>query len=203
MIEPIDIEYAAMWGYAIKLLAVAKKENGKVQLRVHPTLIPSDHLLASVRGADNAIFVKGDLIGESLLYGKGAGSKPTASSVIGDIVDIAGHMTCSCEEDRLRYAPVYAKNPPEVSRIEDLQASYYLRFSAVDKPGVLAGIAKILADNGISIASVSQEEHSAGETVPVIILTHGAQEGDMMKAIATADALDFVQAKTTVIRIEE
>lgn len=202
-ISPLDIKYAAKWGYCIKLLAIAKSAPGGLQLRVHPTLIPSSHLLASVRGADNAIFIKGDLIGEALLYGKGAGAKPTASSVVGDVVDIARGVAFYGKESKAPYNIIYDKNKKIASPIEDLSTSYYLRFSVIDKPGVLAGIASELAENGISIASVSQEERKEGQMVPVIILTHKADEGNMKKAIAKIDGMNYVKNETVVIRREE
>jgi len=202
-IGPQDIEYAARWGYSIKLLAIAKRADGELQLRVHPTLIASSHLLSDVKGSDNAIFVDGDFVGESLLYGKGAGGRPTSSSVIGDIVDAAKQIAFSDGKNNMGYNLAYAGNSLDISRMEELKTSYYLRFSAVDKPGVLAGISKILADNDISIANVSQEEHSVGEVVPVIILTHKAEEGNMRKAIESVDKLEYIKDKTVVIRIEE
>ncbi len=202
-ISPLDISCAAKWGYSVKLLAIAKNAPGGLQLRVHPTLIPSSHLLASVRGEDNAIFIKGDLIGDSLLYGKGAGAHPTASSVVGDVVDIARHIAFYKKENPAPYDASYDKGKKGISSIEELAISYYLRFSVIDKPGVLAGIASVLSDNKISIASVSQEERKEGQTVPVIILTHKAEEGNMRRSIAKIDSLGYVKAKTVVIRREE
>lgn len=202
-ISPLDISCVAKWGYSVKLLAIAKSTSSGMQLRVHPTLLSSSHLLANVRGADNAIFIKGDLIGESLLYGKGAGSKPTASSVVGDVVDIARDIAFCEGKSKPPYNIIYDKSKKGVSDIEDLTTSYYLRFSVIDKPGVLAGIASELAEHGISIASVSQEERKEGQTVPVIILTHKAEEGNMRKAIAKIDTVGYVKGKTVVIRREE
>ncbi|MFH1552581.1 MAG: homoserine dehydrogenase [Candidatus Omnitrophota bacterium] len=202
-IAPQDIMYAGRWGYSIKLLAIAKDTPGGVQLRVHPTLLPSSHLLSDIRGSDNAIFVKGDLIGEALLFGKGAGKAPTSSSVMGDIVDIARHVAFFGGTNPAPYNLNYAAGDKRVSRVEELSVCYYLRFSAIDKPGVLAGISSVLAENNISIASVTQEERKEGETVPLIILTHKAEEGSMRKAIAKIDTMDYVTDKTVVIRMEE
>ncbi|RKY43155.1 MAG: homoserine dehydrogenase [Candidatus Makaraimicrobium thalassicum] len=202
-IAPQDIRNAARWGYSVKLLAIAKNTPEGLQLRVHPTLLPSSYLLSDVRGADNAIFVKGDLAGESLLFGKGAGRKPTSSSVTGDIVEIARHVAFAGKENPFPYNLNYASGDKSISRIEELSVSFYLRFSVIDEPGVLAGISSVLAENNISIANVSQEERREGETVPVIILTHRAEEGSMRKAIAVIDGLDYVSDKTVVLRIEE
>jgi homoserine dehydrogenase len=202
-IEAQDLENALRWGYGVKLLAIAKDTPEGVQLRVHPTLLPLAHLLSDVRGEDNAIFVKGDLIGESLLFGKGAGRKPTTSSVMGDIVGIAKHVAFYGKDVSVPCTLDYASGKKKIKPMEELSISYYLRFSVIDKPGVLAGISSVLAENGISIANVSQEERNIGETVPVIIMTHKAEEGRMKKAIEKIDGMDFVTNKTVVIRMEE
>ncbi len=197
-----DIDFASKLGYSIKLLAIAKNTEEGLELRVHPTLIHSSHLLADVRGADNAIYVKGDLIGESLIYGKGAGQKPTSSSVMGDIVDIAKHVAFYGSENPMPYNLDYSKDNPRLSKMDNLTMSFYLRFSVIDKPGVLAGISSVLAENDISIASVAQEERAEGQAVPVIILTHKAEEGNMRKAIGHIDTQDYVTDNTVVIRME-
>ncbi|MBD3295910.1 MAG: homoserine dehydrogenase [Candidatus Omnitrophica bacterium] len=198
-----DLDYAGRWGYCIKLLAIAKHSDRGLELRVHPTLISREHLLSGVREADNALFVRGDLMDDSLLFGKGAGPKPTASSVIGDIVDIA-QRTVYCG---LGNTPPNGmmKNPEEkpLLPMDELEMSYYLRFSVIDKPGVLSGITSILAENGISIASVSQEERNEGVTVPLIILTHTAREGLLREAVHCIDEQEYTTKKTVVIRREE
>ncbi len=202
-IGPQDLNNASAWGYSIKLLAIAKDSPEGLELRVHPTLLPEEHILSDVNGANNAVFVKGDLFGDSLLFGKGAGQKPTSSAVIGDIVDIARNLTFIGSEykvkERLDYAACKGKN----KAMEDLEVSYYLRFTVTDKPGVLAGISSVLAEKNISIASVAQEERNEGAEVPVVILTHKAKEGNMRKAISYIDVQDFVLAETVVIRMEE
>ncbi|MDD3089555.1 MAG: homoserine dehydrogenase, partial [Candidatus Omnitrophica bacterium] len=202
-VSPIDIACAAKWGYSIKLLAIAKNSPSGLQLRVHPTLVPSSHILANVRGEDNAISMRGDLVGESLLYGKGAGARPTASSVVSDVIDIARRVAFYGKKNPAPYNVVHDRSRKGIVPMEDITISYYLRFSVTDRPGVLARIASMLADNGISIASVSQEERKEGQTVPVIILTHKAREGDLRKAIAKIDDFDLVKGRTVVIRREE
>jgi homoserine dehydrogenase len=201
-IGPKDIANAKRLGYSVKLLGIAKDSGSGLELRVHPTLLRSSHLLSDVRGADNAIYVKGDLIGESLLFGKGAGKAPTSSSIVSDIVEIAEHVAYSGSDNPLPYRMNYASCGKGINRMEDMYLAYYLRFSVIDKPGVLAGISTVLSENNISIANVSQEERNEGETVPVVILTHKAKEGDMCSAIAKIDAMDYVTSKTVVIRIE-
>ena len=201
-ITPQDIRYAEEWGYSIKLLAIAKNTQKGLQLRVHPTLIPSAHLLAGVNGEDNAVYIKGDFVGESLFYGKGAGAKPTASSVMSDIVEIARHMVFSGKENPVPENLPHDLGALEIVGMKELMLPYYLRFSVIDKPGVLSGISSVLSENDISIASMSQEERKAGQTVPLIMLTHKAREGNMMKAIGAINKMDSVMDKTMVIRIE-
>ncbi|MFC1570333.1 homoserine dehydrogenase [Candidatus Omnitrophota bacterium] len=195
-IDAQDLVNAHRWGYSIKLLAIAKDSKKGLELRVHPTLLKSEHLLSDVKGADNAIFIKGDLVGESLLFGKGAGRKPTSSSVIGDIVNIA-----KCSEDA--YNMNFESSGKKLSEMAQMEIPFYFRFTAIDKPGVLAGISSILSENDISIANVSQEERNEGEIVPVVIMTHRAKEGNMRKAIEKIDGQNYIKDKTVVIRIEE
>jgi homoserine dehydrogenase len=202
-IEVQDITNARRWGYGVKLLGIAKNSEKGLELRVHPTLIRLSHLLSGVSGADNAIYVKGDLMGEALLFGKGAGKYPTASSVIGDIVEIAARLNGQKEEKTVFSGTGYAARPLRARKMGDIELAYYLRFSVIDKPGVLAGISGILSKHHISIANVAQEERNEGETVPVIILTHKAKEGNMRKAISEIDAADYVSSKTVVLRIED
>ncbi len=139
-IGPQDIKNAARWGYSIKLLAIAKDGEEGLELRVHPTLIKSSHLLSDVKGSDNAIFINGDLVGESLLFGKGAGRKPTSSSVIGDVVEIAQYMAFAGKNNPISNIVGGCSGEKKIRRIEDIDLSYYIRFSVTDKPGVLASI---------------------------------------------------------------
>jgi homoserine dehydrogenase len=202
-IGPEDLKNASMWGYSVKLLAIAKDLPEGIELRVHPTLLPVDHILSDVDGANNAVFMRGDLMGESLLFGKGAGQKPTSSAVLGDIVDIARHMSLAKTDCAIENKMDYRADGPGIKSMEDLEVSYYFRFTVTDKPGVLAGISSILADSDISIASVSQEERNVGRNVPVVILTHKAKEGDMRRAIGRINEQGYVKAETVVIRMEE
>lgn len=201
-VQPEDIFYARRWGYEIKLLAIAKVLRKMLEVRVHPTLIPSSHLLASVNGEDNAIFIKGDFVGETLLYGKGAGKRPTASSVMSDIVEISKYITLTDKPVFKQFNFSFSKGSLPLVKDEDIKVPYYLRFSVIDSPGVLAGISSVLAEKRISIASMSQEERQEGKTVPVIMLTHEAREGNMREAINKIDKMRFVTRKTVVIRVE-
>ncbi|MFA5142914.1 MAG: homoserine dehydrogenase [Candidatus Omnitrophota bacterium] len=198
-IEPCDIQFAKEYGYAIKLLAIAKRSGDAVELRVHPTLIPKTHLLSDVSGVYNAIFVKGDLVGENLFYGQGAGGSPTSSAVVADIVSIAKNMTDNCKTPG---AFVLRKDAARVKDIKDVKMRYYLRFSALDKPGVLAKISGILAKYRISIASVNQTQRKISSTVPVIVMTHEALESDMRIALKEIDRLNVIKKKTVRIRVE-
>ncbi|MDD5428940.1 MAG: homoserine dehydrogenase [Candidatus Omnitrophica bacterium] len=198
-IEASDIQFAKEYGYAIKLLAIAKRSGKSVELRVHPTLIPAKHLLASVGGVYNAIFVKGDLVGENLFYGQGAGAAPTSSAVVSDIVSIAKSFTDDYKSpDRMPLG----RDAERVKEMTDVKIRYYVRFSALDKPGVLAKISGILAKYDISIASVTQLQRKHTSGVPIIMMTHEALERDMMKALKEIDALKVIKKKSVRIRVE-
>lgn len=200
-IDPIDIQYAGKWGYSLKALAIAKKIGNELDLRVHPTLIPSGSILASVKYEDNAIFIKGDMIKEALLFGKGAGSMPTASSVVSDIVEIAKHIG-DFRKPKAPFKLEFNSGVKKVRKIKDLNTRYYLRVSAIDKPGVLAGISGILSQNKISISTVAQKARKKGQPVPVVMLTHEANEGNMQKALDKIDTLPYIKKNTVKIRIE-
>lgn len=199
-LDPVDIQYARNWGYSVKLLAIARKSGRKLDIRVHPSLISLKNILASVKYEDNAIFIRGDMVGGVLLHGKGAGSLPTASSVVSDIIEIARSV------DDFKKAKDFFKfkfdtGINKARNISELFTRYYLRFSAIDKPGVLAGISSILAKSKISIATVTQKEKKAGQPVPIVMLTHQANEGRLNKALNRIDKLGFIANKTVKMRI--
>jgi homoserine dehydrogenase len=199
-IQPYDIEFAKDLGYCIKLLAIAKKIKDEIELRVHPTLVEEDHPLSSVRGVNNAIYVKGDLIGESLFYGKGAGMYPTSSAVVSDMIDLAkgAGRNAQTSSGVVRFSSGIKKIKP----MEKIKSRYYVRFSAIDRPGVLASISSILAKEKISIASVKQIERRSQRVVPIIMLTHEALEKSMARALKSINAQSCIKAKSVAIRIE-
>jgi len=202
-ISPLDIKYAGEFGYKIKLLAITKESNGKQEVRVHPTLIPQHYLLASVGGVFNAVYIQGDAVGPLLFYGQGAGQMPTASAVVSDIVEIA--------QDILSQRPSHSNSLPlrraeevgiQVLDISEARCRYYLRVSALDQPGVLSQVSGILGDHHISISSVIQKERHEELSVPVVMMTHEAKEGDMREALQAIDQLDVVTGSTICIRVE-
>jgi homoserine dehydrogenase len=192
----LDIRYAADLGYRIKLLAVVKRAGGALDVRVHPALVPLHHVLASVSGVFNAVMVRGDLAGDTLYYGRGAGREPTASTVIGDVVDIVRNLV-SASPGRV---PVVTTGPAEVVR--DFSTRYYLRMTLSDRPRVLAQAADVLGRHGISIASAIQKEGPDDGFVPVVMLTHEADETACAAALGEIDAMDVVGAPTVRLRIE-
>ena len=198
-IESSDIQYAAELGYAVKLLAIAKRSGDSLELRVHPTLISKSHLLANVKGVYNAIFVKGDLIGEKLFYGQGAGALPTSSAVVSDIVGIAQQVSCC---GKVTGPIVFRKDVKKIKDMAEVRTRFYIRFSAIDKPGVLAKVSGILGKHNISIASVSQKEKKNSSAVPIIMMTHEALELNMAKALKEIDSLSAVKKKTVKVRVE-
>jgi homoserine dehydrogenase len=204
-LQPADIRYAEQLGYRIKLLGIARRRERGIELRVHPTLIPSTRLIANVEGAMNAVVVKADAVGTTLYYGKGAGSEPTASAVIADLVDIArlqsadpGHRV-----PHLAFQPGSLADTP-ILPISEVVTSYYLRLVVADKAGVLARITGILAEHDISIDAVLQRESAEGEKqTDLIILTHDTVEGRMAAALAQMQALATVLAPIVKLRKEE
>ncbi|MFC0352043.1 homoserine dehydrogenase [Undibacterium danionis] len=204
-LEATDIEYAEQLGYRIKLLGITKRSDAGIELRVHPTLIPEKRLIANVEGAMNAVLVQGDAVGATLYYGKGAGSEPTASSVIADVVDITRLATAD-PEHRVPYLAFQpnALSDLTVLPISEVYTSYYLRMRVEDKPGVLADVTKILAEFSISIDAMLQKEPAEGEfRTDIIMLTHQTQEKNVDAAIARIEALASVTGKVTKLRLEE
>ncbi len=199
-----DIDYADQLGYRIKHLGIARNSGGTIELRVHPTLIPKRQLLASVMGVMNAVLIQGDAIGPSLYYGAGAGAEPTASAVVADLVDVVRTLTSDPENrvPHLAFQP-HALSDLAVAPMEDVRTAYYLRMSAVDRPGVLADITRILGDRKISIEAILQKEPAPEERhVPIIFLTHRIQERAMNDAIARIEALPAIKGAVTRIRLE-
>ena len=200
-----DIKYAEQLGYRIKLLGITRRTAQGVQLRVHPTLVPMQRLLASVEGAMNAVLVKGDAVGVTLYYGKGAGAEPTASAVVADLVDVT-RMHTADPENRVPHLAFQADALADLPwlSIDDTVTSYYFRMRVADRPGVLADIARLLADRRISIDALFQREPSEGENqTDIIMLTHDALERDVNAAIAAIEALPTVLAPVIRIRQEE
>jgi len=207
-ILPLDIQAARDFGYRIKLLAIAKAYGEgpeRIEVRVHPTLIPAHSLLAHVDGAMNAVAVTGDAVGPTLFYGAGAGELPTASAVVADLMEIAREIR---RESAGRVAPLSympeALEPRPLIPLGELEGRFYLRFTAADRPNVLAQITAALGEHGISIESVAQRQEALGtDSVPVLILTHPAPEAHVRRALEEIDSLRDVAAATRLIRIEE
>ena len=199
-LSDLDIQYASDWGYVIKLLAIAKKVGHELEVRVHPTLVSKKHLLASVDGNYNAIFVNTDMLGESLFYGKGAGAVPTASAVISDIIDISRGIIG--ESVVKMPSVVYDDQVTNIKKKDDFSSRYYIRFSAIDKPGVLAIVSKILSEHKISIAFVSQKARRQEKIVPIVMMTHEAKESELSKALKKINSLSAIKKKSIVIRSE-
>jgi len=210
-IAPMDIAYATEFGYTIKLLAIAKlheeREGGRapaeLEARVHPTMIASDAPIARVGGVYNAIQVTGDAVGDIMLYGRGAGSLPTASAVVSDVIDMARNIltgsvgrvpSCAFQMDQRR--------PLRIRPIDEVGSLYYLRFMVLDKPGVLSQLSGVLGKHEISISSVLQRGRKDGQTVPVVMTTHMAVERNMQAALREIAAFPFVSGQTTLVRIE-
>ena len=191
-----EIEYAGELGYRIKLLAVIREVNGEVEMRVEPSFVPKKHLLASVNDAFNAVFVEGDIVGSTLYYGRGAGRLPTASAVIGDIMEAAASKG-GCSAWLLKHKALPVRDA------RDISIRCYLRLSLKDQPDVIAQVAHVLGKNKISIASIMQKEQNAGEQVPVVFLTHKALEKNYAAAMEEIERLDVVDGKPVRMAIED
>jgi homoserine dehydrogenase len=200
-----DIRYAEELGYRIKLLGITKRKAKGIELRVHPTLIAERRLIANVEGVMNAILVKGDAVGQTMYYGAGAGSEPTASAVIADLVDVARMLTADPEHrvPHLAFQPDQLSDTP-ILPMGEVETACYLRMRVQDRPGVLADITRILAELSISIDAMVQKEPSEGEDqVDIIMLTHLTVEKNVDAAIAKLGKLPVVVGKVTRIRLEE
>ncbi|HLP77127.1 MAG TPA: homoserine dehydrogenase [Candidatus Paceibacterota bacterium] len=206
-ISKIDMQFAQQLGYTIKLLGIVKqskvqgpKTKGKaVQVSVYPTLIPNAHVLASVNGVFNACFVRGDVVGDTLFYGRGAGKDATASAVLSDVADAALDIK---NGSKVRVAPFVAHGKGCVQPMDEIVSQYYVRLSVVDKPGVLAKISAIFAAAKIGISSVIQPEGHEGESVPLILMLHDAPNAAMKKALAKIAKLPVIKAKPVMLRVE-
>jgi homoserine dehydrogenase len=203
-ITPMDIEFAGQFGYRIKLLAISKMVDDAVEARVHPTMIPIENMLSNVNATLNAITVSADAVDEIMLYGHGAGMMPTASAVVGDLVDIGRNLLTGCtgripllayQMQNIRCLPVLP--------ISKITTHYYLRFAALDRPGVLSIISGILGENDISIKSAYQKGRKTNGSVPLVMLTHSAREADVAKALNAIESLDVVSDRPVFIRIED
>lgn len=202
-LTPLDIAYATELGYTVKLLGIAKLLDGEIEARVHPTMIPSSFPIAQVDGVFNAIELVGDAVGEVVLHGQGAGSMPTGSAVVSDVIDLARNILCGAAG---RVPPASfrqdQRRPIRIKRIEEVSSLYYARFMVLDRPGVLSQIAGVLGHHGISISSVLQKARKDGRTVPVVIMTHHAVERDVQAALREIDRMPFISEPTTLIRVE-
>jgi homoserine dehydrogenase len=204
-LEQADIRYAEELGYRLKLLGITRRTASGIELRVHPTLIPTKRLIANVEGVMNAVLVKGDAVGATLYYGPGAGSEPTGSAVVADLVDIA-RLQGADPSNRVPYSAFQADQVEElpILPMEDVRTSFYLRMRVADRPGVLADITRILAEGSISIGAMIQKEPAVGEAqADIVLLTHQCIEGDVRRAIRSIEALDSVVSAVTRIRLEE
>ena len=203
-LEPIDIQFAKEFGYQIKLLAITRDDGQRVEARVHPTMLPHDHIMASVIGANNAVYITGDAVGSILLYGRGAGMMPTASAVAADLIDLAYNIS----HDVHGRVPPLGVNDAEQNRrrikpLSEISTNYYLRFAAQDRPGVLSKISGILSQYDISIAAVIQKGREIRHAVPIVMITHEAREANVQKALEEIHHLDIISEKTILIRIED
>lgn len=200
-----DVDYAEALGYRIKHLGVARRTESGVELRVHPTLIPEDRLIANVNGVMNAVMVHGDAVGPTLYYGAGAGAEPTASAVVADIIDVVRTLTTD-PNNRVPHLAFQANSLSDlpVLPVEQVETAYYLRLHAQDRPGVLAKVATILSERGINIESIMQMEAEEQDgLVPMILLTHEVIEQRMNDAIAAIEALEDIAGPITRIRVEQ
>ncbi|MGQ9508212.1 MAG: homoserine dehydrogenase [Thermodesulfobacteriota bacterium] len=203
-ITPLDIQFSREFGYRIKLLAIAKIDEGRLEVRVHPTMIPERHLLSTVGGVFNAIYIKGDAVGPTLFYGQGAGPMPTGSAVVSDLVELGRNLLVKASGRRV---PLLSYQESAIERIplkkmDDVVLPFYMRFSAIDRPGVLSKISGILGKNGISISAVIQKGRQIHGAVPVVMMTHEARESSVHRALKEIDRLGVILGKTMYLRVE-
>lgn len=202
-LTPLDIAYAKEFGFTIKLLAIAKFSNGEIEARVHPTMVPSASQIAKVDGVYNAIQLVGDAVEDVVLYGRGAGSMPTGSAVVSDVMSIARDVlkNATGRVPPASYQPDQ-RRPLRMRPMEEITSLYYIRFMVLDRPGVLSKIAGVLGHYGISISSVLQQGRKEGQTVPVVIMTHMAKERDIQSALRDINPMPYISEPTTLIRVE-
>jgi len=203
-ITPLDIQFGREFGYRIKLLAIAKMEEGKIEVRVHPTMIPEGHLLSTVDGVFNAIYVKGDAVGPVLFYGQGAGQMPTGSAVVSDLVELGRNVLTRASGRRVPLLSFqeWALGEIPLKKMDDVVMPFYIRFSALDRPRVLSKISGILGKNDISISAVNQKGRQINGAVPVVMMTHEAKEKNVHQALKEINHLGVILGKTVFIRVE-
>jgi len=197
-INYMDIQFGKQFGYVMKLLAIAERTGDELNVRVHPAFLRSNYILASVDYEFNAVAVKGDAVGETLFYGKGAGEMPTASAVLSDVIFLARNIVSGKEKN-----PYAAKKdgPLKIKKIGDIESKYYMRFNVADRAGVLAGISGVLGKHNISIESMIQKGRHTHESVPVVIMCYESKESDVTAALEEIDRLDIVKEKTVFYRV--
>jgi len=203
-ITPLDIQFGREFGYRIKLLAIAKIDKGKIEARVHPTMIPESHLLSTVEGVFNAIYINGDAVGPTLFYGQGAGQMPTGSAVVSDLVELGRNVLTRTSGHRV---PLLSFQESAIEKIplkkmDDVVMPFYMRFSALDRPRVLSKISGILGKNDISISAVIQKGRQVNGAVPIVMMTHEAKEKNVHRALKEIDRLEVILGKTMFIRVE-
>ncbi len=203
-IEAVDFKYAEEFCYKIKLLAILKRSGNEIEVRVHPTMISQKHMLANVDGVYNAVFVEANEVGTAMYYGEGAGGMATASAVVSDIVDISRDLVggISKRVPCMNYVSNVHKDVLSIKDINEVISEYYLRFTVVDHPGVLAGITEVMAEQNISVASIIQKRSETGDDTSIVLMTHFAQEKDVRDAVKKVEALSDVASGTVIIRVE-
>ncbi|OQA90137.1 MAG: Homoserine dehydrogenase [Elusimicrobia bacterium ADurb.Bin231] len=202
-VSPLDIKYARdKFGFVLKLLAIVKTEDKRIFAAVYPAFVSTEHPLSTVENEYNAVYINGDSVGDIMLYGKGAGGGSAASAVVADIIDLSRNIYYGTA-GKFPYVLYDKRMKTKIQDISKMNSKYYIRFSTVDRPGVLSKISGILGKRHVSISSCFQEERQRGQSVPILMLTHLAKEGDVKRAIKEIDDLDIIKSKTVVLRIVE